>query len=56
MLNFFLVLLCIAIWVALYGLYFRQEIRAWFENRYGKDNPPETQEPPEPLKYPESPR
>ncbi|AFV99740.1 hypothetical protein Gbth_043_011 [Gluconobacter thailandicus F149-1 = NBRC 100600] len=56
MLNFFLVLLCIAIWVALYVLYFREHIRTWIENRFGKDTPPKADEPPAPIKYPKSPQ
>ena len=51
MLNLFLVLFCIVVWIALYALYFRPQIRAWFENNFGKDKPPVTDALPEPISY-----
>lgn len=40
MLIYFLALITFVVWVALYGLYFRDHIKSWLENRFGKDTPP----------------
>jgi len=45
----------LVIWMMLYGLFFREQITAWFANRFGKDKPPisdnASTEPAEPLNY-----
>lgn len=39
MLIYSLVGLTFIIWVGIYFLYFRQQLIAWFSNRFGKDRP-----------------
>ncbi|KXV07128.1 hypothetical protein AD931_10780 [Gluconobacter oxydans] len=39
MLIYSLVGLTFIIWAGIYFLYFRQQVIAWFSNRFGKDNP-----------------
>ncbi|GAP23933.1 hypothetical protein GLF_0815 [Gluconobacter frateurii NBRC 101659] len=51
MLIVFLILLCLVLWTGIYALYFRKEIAAWFANRFEKDEPPASDEPPEPIRY-----
>ncbi len=45
----------LAIWVILYCLFFREQLTAWFANRFGKDKPPVSDTastgPVEPLNY-----
>lgn len=55
MLIYLLASITLVIWVMLYSLYFRGQIAAWFDNRFGKDKPPVSDnastEPVEPLNY-----
>jgi len=55
MLVYFLALLTFIIWVTLYGIYFREQITAWFVNRFEKDRTPPSDDasaqPAEPLNY-----
>ncbi|MFT8807540.1 hypothetical protein [Gluconobacter sp.] len=47
MLIYLLVAITFVIWVAIYLLYFRQQVMAWIGNRFGKDHaaPPAENEP-----------
>ncbi|MFT8354410.1 MAG: OadG family protein [Gluconobacter japonicus] len=51
MLIVFLILLCLVLWTSIYALYFRKEITAWLVNRFEKDKPRASDEPPEPIRY-----
>ncbi|GBR69729.1 hypothetical protein [Gluconobacter kanchanaburiensis] len=53
MTTYFLAFITFVIWAALYSLYFREPIRAWFVNRFEKDTPlPQTDDDTvEPLNY-----
>ncbi|MBS1055386.1 hypothetical protein [Gluconobacter kondonii] len=48
MLIYFLVAVTLGAWGAVYFLYFREPLRDWFGNRFGRDSAPKVKElPPE---------
>ncbi|GAD11341.1 hypothetical protein J4P41_02270 [Gluconobacter sp. NFX36] len=51
MLNIFLILLCLVVWIGIYTLYFRKQIAVWFANRFEKDKTPVSDTPAEPIRY-----